>query len=225
MTKLSPFAAALSVNPLFSGLGREAIKRMAELCVSLTLADGETLFLKGDSGDALYGVRRGRILITTSTSSGKQLTLNVLGSGDVFGEIALLDGRPRTADAVASGETELFMIRRADFHELLRRETGIALKLIELLCERIRWTSERMEEASLLSLPPRLARRLLRLADDFGEEVLISQEELSVIVGAARESVNRLLQEWRRKGIIELGRGRIQILSIPRLKAAAAVNE
>jgi CRP-like cAMP-binding protein len=217
----SPLAAALAINPFFSGLGGEAIQRIAELCVRRTLSDGETLFVKGDPGEALYGVRRGRILIRTSIASGKQLTLNVLGSGDIFGEIALLDGRPRTADAVASGPTELFMIRRADFHHLLQRQPDIALRLIELLCERIRWTSERVEEASLLALPLRLARRLLRLADDFGQEIHISQEELSVLVGAARESVNRQLQQWRRDGIIDLGRSRIEIRSMDRLKAEA----
>ena len=222
MSKISPLLAALSVNPLFSALGAETLKRVADLCVTHTLSDGQTLFLKGDPGDALYGVRRGRILITTSTSGGKQLTLNVLGSGDVFGEVALLDGRPRSADALASGATELFMIRRSDFQNLLRQQPEIALKIIELLCDRVRWTSERMEEASLLALPLRLARRLLKLADDFGEEILISQDELSVLVGAARETVNRQLQQWQRAGIIELGRARIQVRDLRGLQTEAA---
>lgn len=225
MPTLSPLAAALAVNPLFAGLGPEAVERIAELCVRRTLSDGQTLFTKGDPGEALYGVRRGRILIRTSTSSGKQLTLNVLGSGDVFGEIALLDGRPRTADAVASGPVELFMILRSDFQQLLQRQPEIAQRLIELLCERLRWTSEGMEEASFLSLPLRLARRLLRLAEDFGQEIDISQHELSVLVGAARESVNRQLQQWRREGILELGRSRIEIRSVDRLRAEAAERD
>jgi CRP/FNR family transcriptional regulator, cyclic AMP receptor protein len=225
MSTISPLVAALSVNPLFSGLGTDTCKRIADLCVTQNLTDGQTLFLKGDPGNALYGVRRGRILITTSTSAGKQLTLNVLGSGDIFGEVALLDGRPRTADAIASGGTELFMIRRGDFQNLLQRQPAIALKIIELLCERVRWTSERMEEASLLALPPRLARRLLKLADDFGEEILISQEELSVLVGAARETVNRQLQQWQRAGLIELGRARIQVLDLRGLQTEAASKD
>jgi CRP-like cAMP-binding protein len=225
MSKLSPLVAALTVNPFFSGLGADIIKRIADLCVTQTLTDGQTLFLKGDGGNALYGVRRGRILVTTSTPAGKQLTLNVLGSGDIFGEIALLDGRPRTADAIASGPTELFMIRRSDFQNLLQRHPSIALKIIELLCERVRWTSERMEEASLMSLPLRLARRLLKLADDFGEEILISQEDLSVLVGAARETVNRQLQQWQRAGLIELGRARIQVLNVRGLQTEAASKD
>lgn len=225
MSKMTPLVAALSTNPFFAGLGGDVVEHIADLCVTQVLDDGETLFLKGDPGDALYGVRRGRVLITTSTPAGKQLTLNVLGSGDLFGEIALLDGRKRTADAIASGRTELFVIRRADFQKLLRDQPEIALRLIELLCERTRWTSERMEEASLHALPRRLASRLVKLADDFGEEIEMSQEDLSVLVGAARETVNRQLQEWRKAGIIELGRSRVRIVDMGRLKASAAAEE
>ncbi|WP_181708251.1 Crp/Fnr family transcriptional regulator [Chthonobacter rhizosphaerae] len=228
MAKLSPLVAALSTNDVFAGLGEDTLAAIADLCVSRTLADGETLFLKGDPGDALFCVRRGRILIIASTAGGKQLILNVLGSGDVFGEIALLDGRPRTADAVAGEPTEVLMIRRADFKDLLRRQPEIAVRLIELLCARLRWTSDRMEEASLLALPSRLARRLLKLAEDFGDEIEISQEELAILVGSARETVNRQLQVWRRTGAVELGRSRVRIVDrvqIERDAGAAAAED
>lgn len=220
-TKVSPLVAAISTNPLFSGLGQDTIAKIAELTVQVHLSEGETLFLKGDPGDALYCVRRGRIHIMATTAAGKHLILNVLGSGDVFGEIALLDGRARSADAVAGEATDLLTIRRSDFLDLLRRQPEIALKLIELLCERLRWTSDRMEEVSLLPLPARLARRLLKLADDFGEEIEISQEELSTLVGVARETVNRQLQIWRKTGIVDLGRARVIIKDQPRLTAEA----
>lgn len=225
MNKISPLVAALSTNDFFSGLGTEIIAAMADLCVPVTLGDGQMLFLKGDPGDALYCVRRGRIMIMVSTSGGKQLILNVLGSGDVFGEIALLDGQPRTADAVASGQTELLMIKRADFKDLLRRQPEIAVRLIELLCTRLRWTNDRMEEASLLALSSRLARRLLKLADDFGDEIEISQEELSILVGSARESVNRQLQVWRRSGAVELGRSRVRIVDRAQLERDSSGRE
>lgn len=224
VTKISPLVAALSTNDVFGGLGADIIQRIADLCVTHTLSDGETLFLKGDPGDALFCVRRGRILIVASTATGKQLTLNVLGSGDVFGEIALLDGQARTADAVASGATELLMIRRADFMELLRRNPEIALRLIELLCGRLRWATSRMEEASLFGLPSRLARRVLKLADDFGDEIEISQEELSNIVGSTRETVNRQLQVWRKSGAVELGRSRIRVKDRRQLERAAGAE-
>jgi CRP-like cAMP-binding protein len=97
----------------------------------------------------------------------------------------------------------------------------VAVRLIELLCQRIRFISERMEEAVLSPLPARLARRLCALADDFGAEVNISQEQLGIYVGAARESVNRQLQEWRRAGIVDLGRGRIMLVDVKKLQAEA----
>ena len=100
----------------------------------------------------------------------------------------------------------MFVLRREDFLSFLEREPKVAIKIIALLCQRIRWQSERMEESVLQPLPVRLARRLCALATDFGSEVHISQEQLGVFVGAARESVNRQLQLWRKDGILDLQR-------------------
>ena len=144
-----------------------------------------------------------------------------MGPGDLFGEIAVLDGQSRTADATAGEPTELFVLRREDFLGHLEREPKVAIKIIQLLCQRIRWQSERMEEAVLQPLPIRLARRLCALAADFGSEVHISQEQLGVFVGAARESVNRQLQSWRKDGILDLQRGRILLQNLSRLTAIA----
>jgi len=145
----------------------------------------------------------------------------VLGPGDVFGEIALLDGKSRTADAVASEPTVLFMILRRDFLSFLERTPAVSIRLVELLCERVRWMSERVEEATLMPLHTRLARRLLALAEDFGAEVTASQEDLAVFVGATRESVNRQLQVWRRAGIVDLGRGRLRVVDAAGLATEA----
>jgi len=215
------FAVILKMNPMFADLGADELQRISGLCHTQQLKAGETLFQKGDSGDALYGVRRGQIRIETGASDGSRLTLNFQGPGDLFGEVAVLDGRTRTADAIASEPSELFVLRREDFMGHLEREPRVALKLIELLCQRIRWMSERMEESVLQPLPVRLARRLCGLASEFGSEVHISQEQLGVFVGAARESVNRQLQAWRRDGILDLQRGRIMLLSLSRLTKVA----
>ena len=218
MSKPLDFAALLRVNAFFAGLGAATIEALARLCQRQMLAAGETLFVKGDEGNALYGIRRGQVSIETNTVGGDRLTLNVLGAGDLFGEIALFDGHARTADAVAAEDTELFVLRRSDFLVYLARDSSVAIRVIELLCQRIRWVSDRMEEAALLPLEVRLARRLVMLAQDFGSEILISQERLASYVGAARETVNRQLQIWRRAGIIDLGRGRIDVLDRERLE-------
>jgi CRP/FNR family cyclic AMP-dependent transcriptional regulator len=221
MSKQTEFAVILGLNPLFANLGAEALNKIAALCNTQHLAPREVLFQKGDTGDALYGIRRGQIRIETGTAAGGQLTLNFLGSGDLFGEIAALDGQPRTADAMAEEQTELFVIRRDDFLGFLEREPRIAVKFITLLCERIRWISDRMEEAVLSPLPVRLARRLCFLATDFGSDIEISQQELADYVGAARETVNRQLQEWRRQGILEMKRNHISLLKMSKLNVEA----
>src|SRR5579871_1756564 len=221
MSKQAEFAVILKMNPMFADIGPEELQRLATLCHVKHLEVGEMLFQKGDPGDALFGVRRGQIRIETGAADGSRLTLNFLGPGDLFGEVAVLDGKSRTADATASEPTELFVLRREDFLTFLEREPRVAVKLIMLLCQRIRWMSERMEESVLQPLPVRLARRLCALASDFGSEVHISQEQLGVFVGAARESVNRQLQLWRKDGILDLQRGRILLNNMKKLTALA----
>jgi CRP/FNR family transcriptional regulator, cyclic AMP receptor protein len=221
MSKRAEFAVILKMNPMFADLGADELQRLASLCHTQQLAVGEVLFQKGDAGDGLFGVRRGQIRIETGASDGSRLTLNFMGPGELFGEVAVLDGQSRTADAMAGEPSELFVLRRADFLAFLEREPRVAIKIIQLLCQRIRWQSERMEESVLQPLPIRLARRLCALADDFGSEVHISQEQLGIFVGAARESVNRQLQLWRKDGILDLQRGRILLHNMNKLTAVA----
>jgi CRP/FNR family cyclic AMP-dependent transcriptional regulator len=221
MSKPAEFAVILKMNPMFADLDADELQRISDLCKTQQLAAGEKLFRKGDSGDALYGVRRGHIRIETGASDGSRQTLNFLRPGELFGEVAVLDGQSRTADATAGEDSELFVLRREDLLGFLEREPRVAIKLIALLCRRIRWMSERMEESVIQPLPVRLARRLCALASDFGSEVHISQEQLGVFVGAARESVNRQLQHWRKDGILDLQRGRILLLNMGRLTAMA----
>lgn len=211
MSGPNDLARLLAVNPFFASLGPEAVTAIASLCVTRTVEAGRTLFLKGDPGDALYAIRRGQVRIATGTEDGRRRTLNLLGGGDVFGEVALLDGHPRTADALAAEATDLFVVLRRDFLALIERRPALAIQVIELLCARIRWMSEQAEEGSFLALEQRLQRRLAALSEDFGDEIRVSQEELAAFVGATRESVNRQLQVWKRAGLIALGRGRIVI--------------
>lgn len=225
MADPTPLARSLSANPFFAGLGPEAVEALAALAVSRRVAPEEALFRKGDPGDALYAVRRGQIRIATGTEGGRPFTLNIHGPGDVFGEVALLDGRPRTADAVAAEAGELLVLRRRDFLALLERRPGLAVRVTELLCERIRWMTTRMEETALMPLRTRLARRLVALAEDYGAELAVSQEELAVFVGASRESVNRQLQAWRREGLIALGRSRVRLLDPGALSGRAELED
>jgi CRP/FNR family cyclic AMP-dependent transcriptional regulator len=224
MSKAVEFAVILKMNPMFAELGADELAQISNLCHTRHLAAGEMLFRKGDAGDALFGIRRGQIRIETAASDGGRLTLNFTGPGELIGEVAVLDGFGRTADAAAAEPTELFVLGRADLLGLLEREPKIALQIILQLCRRLRRQGERTEESMLQPLPVRLARRLCALASDFGSEVHISQEQLGVFVGAARESVNRQLQLWRKDGILDLQRGRILLQNMGKL-AALAKNE
>ncbi len=215
------FAVLLRMSPLFGDLDPFVIEGLAKLCSTRMLATGETLFRKGDVGDAVYGIRRGQIGIEIGTKAGSRVTLNTLGSGDVFGEIAMLDGRLRTGDAVAIEKTELFALRREQVLAYIDREPKVALKFIELLCKRLRYVSGRMEEVVTLRLSARLARQLLILSEDFGSEIVTSQEHLATHVGAARETVNRQLQLWQKRGILEIRRGVIAIMNSTALAAEA----
>src|ERR1700747_3584945 len=182
MSRQAEFALILKMNPMFADLGADELSRLSNLCHTHHLDAGEVLFQKGDPGDALFGVRRGQVRIETGASDGSRLTLNFMGPGDLFGEVAVLDGQNRTADATAGEASELFVLRREDFLAFLEREPKVAVRLIELLCQRIRWQSERMEESVLQPLPVRLARRLCALATDFGPGGGISQERAGIFV-------------------------------------------
>ena len=221
MSRQAEFAVILKANPMFAELDADELQRLSDLCDIRHLASGEVLFQRGDPGNALFGVRRGQIRIETGATDSSRLTLNFLGPGDLFGEVAVLEGQARTANAAAGEATELFVLRRDDFLSFLEREPKVAIRIIQLLCRRIRWQTERMEDAVLQPLPIRLARRLCALAEDSGSEIHISQEQLGIFVGAARESVNRQLQAWRKDGILDLQRGRILLQNMTRLNDIA----
>ncbi len=221
MSIQTEFAVILKMNPMFADLGAEDLERISGLCQTRELGTGEVLFQRGDHGDALFGIRRGQVRIEAGVADGGRRTLNFLGPGELFGEVAALDGQKRTSAATAGEPTEVFVLHRDDLLDHLEREPRVAVKLIQLLGARIRWMSERIEESVVQPLPVRLAQRLCALAADFGSEVHISQEQLGVFVGAARESVNRQLQLWRKDGILDLQRGRIVLLNLDRLAAVA----
>jgi len=214
---------------LFSQLDAEAIEQIGNLAVSRRLARDEVLFSKGDDGDALYGVLDGAIRISTVGSGNREIILNILEPGEIFGEIALLDGLPRTADAVAMSDAAVMLIRRRDFTPLLERQPKLAIRLIELLCERVRWISGLVEDAAFLPLPARLAKRVLALATIYGSHeadgeliaLTVSQSDLARFIGGSRESVNKLLQDWRRRKWIDVRSRRIIVRDRSALQRAA----
>lgn len=217
----------LQSSPLFRGLPAEVLERIAGLAVQRSFRGGEIVFSQGDPGDALYAVVAGKIRISAGAADGREISLNIMEPGDTFGEIALLDGGTRTATATASIPTELVSIRRDHFTALLEREPRVALELLRLCGERLRWTSGLVEDAALLNASARLAKRLLSLGQLHGQrtpaglKLGISQEDLATFLGVSRQVVNQYLQGWKTRGWVNLGRSSITVRDEAALKQAA----
>jgi CRP/FNR family cyclic AMP-dependent transcriptional regulator len=208
----------LARNLLFRGLSPATLEQIARLSVRRAYERNAVIFSQSDPGDALYGVVTGRVRISASSAAGREVFLNIMEPGDTFGEIALLDGRPRTASASATAPSELLIVTREQFLGLLSREPQLTDHLLRLLCARLRWVSGFAEESALLSVPARLARRLLSLGKLHGHEtpagieLKVSQDEVARFLGLSRQIVNQYLQTWKARRWVDLGRGRIVIL-------------
>jgi CRP-like cAMP-binding protein len=189
---------------------RAAIERTA---VPVVLKAGTELFSQGDFADTFYILDEGEIEIGVLSPGGRKLALEVMTPGEVFGEIGLFAGK-RTASATAIGPARLRAVRRSDLLEAIRTEPELALQFIDILCERLRAVSEKLEERSFMPLPTRLARRLLHLADKRARPdgvIQVSQAALADFAGASREAVARTLATWRAEGWVGLSRGTVQI--------------
>lgn len=215
---------------LFRGLPSSTIQQISALSMRRSYSHGAIVFSQAGPGDALYGVVTGKIRISASSPDGREMFLNIMEPGDTFGEIALLDGRHRTATASATAPSELIIITRDHFLELLEREPKLVSHVVQLLCERIRWTSGLAEDSALLGVPARLARRLLSLGKLHGHETAngvelsISQEEVAHFLGLSRQAVNQYLQNWKAQGWLTLGRGKIVIVDEHSLRDVVAAH-
>src|SRR5438105_5856990 len=129
---------------------------------------GTVIFQKGDPGSSLMAVLRGRVRVSSISSEGKEVTLNVISRGEIFGEIALLDAKPRSADATAIEDTQLLIVERRQFLPFLRQNDDLYLRLLAMLCDRLRRTSLALEELAMFDLPARMARLLIKLGVDYG---------------------------------------------------------
>ena len=223
--------SVIARDSLFRGLAVATQERIAALATRRVYAEGAVIFMRGDPGDSLCGVVSGRVRISVSRPDGKEVFLNIMTPGETFGEIALLDGEPRTATATAMVRSELLIIPREQFLRLLGNEPQLASHLIRLLCQRVRWTAQLMEDSALLTVPARLAKRLLSLAllhgrqTAVGTKLSISQEELAQYLGLSRQIVNQHLQGWKAKGWIVASRGNVTIADWPALERFARESE
>jgi CRP/FNR family transcriptional regulator, cyclic AMP receptor protein len=215
----------LQSHYLFGRLDPNHIDRLACCIIEKSVGRGAIIFAKDDPGSSLFAIRKGTAKMTVPSADGHEVVVNLVTEGDIFGEIALLDGRPRTADAVAISDCEMFVIERRDFLPLVREEPEIAIKLLEILCGRLRQTTQQVEGVMFLHLPGRLAKALLRLSGGDGvarqPKIVVTQRDLANTIGMSRESTNRQLRLWAENKWVRLERGGITILSVVALERIA----
>ncbi|MGE0370667.1 MAG: Crp/Fnr family transcriptional regulator [Gammaproteobacteria bacterium] len=212
--------AILAGHFLLRHLGPEDLSRIAASAAITHHARQSVIFQKGDPGTSMMAVVRGRVKICTYSVDGKELVLNIIGKDGLFGEISVLDGQPRSGDAVALEDTDLLVLERNRLLPFLTGNPEMATRLLEVLCLRLRQTSAHLEDALLREAPSRVARGLLRLAGTFGRpdgqgtrlDIKLSQQQIGSLIGISRESVNKYLVEWSRAGAITVQNGYITIL-------------
>ena len=208
-----------SRHVLFTGLQPEQFEQIMSTATERRYVQGQTVFQRGDPGTSLIAVLDGQVRIGVCSEDGKEVTLGTVGRGELFGEIAVIDGQGRTADATAMTACRLLVLDRRDFLPFIERNPRFALQLLQILCARMRKSTNVCESLALLDVPVRLARLLLQLAAEHGSSadgsrrigVRLSQQELGNLIAATRESVNKHLRAWEAEGLITVAQGYITL--------------
>jgi CRP-like cAMP-binding protein len=213
--RMSTPTGVLRAHPIFGQLPADVIAQLGTYATRRRVQRGARIFAKGDPGTGLMAVLEGSVRICVPTVDGREVVLNLMHAGEIFGEIALLDGQPRTADAIAAEDCELMVIDRRNFIPFVHERPQVAVHLIEILCGRLRRNSAQVEDLMFVSLSARLARLILRLAKSShadASELTITQNELSQMIGMSRERTNKQLRAWEKRKWLRLGRGKVMVL-------------
>ena len=224
---------ALADSDVFGALYDEDIEKLMPLGRLTHVPSGRMIFQKGDPGDCLMIVVSGRIRIGTVGLDGREVMLNLVESSEVFGEIGVLDGKARSADAAALTDCELFVLDRSRVLEFLENHPHTAIRLIGILCGRLRHATELIEDTMLLGMEQRVAKTLLRIGRRYGVEkngVIriengLSQRDLGSFSGLARENVNRQMRSFKERGVVEVDHGVIILKNIPVLQRIATSDD
>ncbi len=213
--------------PLFADLEEGELERFSQVAVPRSFPAGTRVFHEGDNSDACYIVSDGSFRVTREHSDGRAITLATLGPGEIFGELAMLDGDRRSASAEAITDGTLLALPANDVRGLLARNPEIALKLVAGLVRRLRAANMRLSRQSFQTVPSRVAGILAQLAregqDGDGTEptevtIRMNQTDLAQLAGTSRESVSRFLAELERAGVVRSGRGRVTVLQPQKLR-------
>jgi CRP-like cAMP-binding protein len=205
--------------PLFAGLEAPQLDALAAAVTTRRLDSREELFHKGDAAAQVYVIASGRLKVVSTSGEGSEVVLNLLDANEVVGELPLLIGGLRTATVVALEPSELVVLERREFLRFLREHPEAAAELLTVVAERVVRLSECIEDIAFLGVAGRIAKKLLVLAENFGEEepdgvhvtLRFSQGELAQYVGTTRETVNKQVRVWTEQGVVSMEAGAITI--------------
>lgn len=220
--------AALPKSGFLAQASKELSILLDSVAVEVDLEEGEVLFQQGDDGDALYAIVSGSLEFSILSREGRKLSLDVMRPGALFGEIALFDPGTRTATVTALEKSRVRGVKNSDVLIAIRHAPELAIDMIQLAGERMRWMSSQLNEQVFLSMPARLARKILYLTLDGSEQLAVlplSQSELAEFVGATREAVSKTLSIWKRAGVIESARGGLKVLDREALQVMADLHQ
>jgi len=218
--------ALLGRVPLFSELSDQDLEQIASVAVPRSYPKGVRVFHEGDHSDACYIVRSGDLRVTREHPDGRAIALATMGPGDIFGELAMLDGEARSASVEALSECELLALPATDVRRLLQASSEITVKLVVALTRRLREANERIARQSFQTVPSRVAGVLSQLIAEEapveardGVTIRMTQADLAQLAGTSRESVSRFLAVLERAGVVQVGRGRVTVVEPRRLRS------
>jgi CRP-like cAMP-binding protein len=224
--------AMLRSLPFFSGLTPQELESLARHLRKRTFGKGMIIFHKGSLGRSLYIIESGRVRIFLLDEAGQEISLNIYGPGQVFGELALLDDLPRSAGAVVMERAAVYALDRRDLLHCLETCPRLAENIIRELAGRLRYTTACLEQLAFLDVHGRVAAKILELADRFSPDgtaswidLQLTQTELATWVVARRESVNKVLAAFREQGLIQVDGQRITVLDRPGLESRIAYSD
>jgi CRP/FNR family cyclic AMP-dependent transcriptional regulator len=215
----------LGLHPFFSALPQQDLERLLLRARRMRVAAGRSVFRRDEPGDGLYGVLSGRIAFTVDSADGRKLTLGFLDPGGFFGEIALLDGKGRTAAAEARDASELLFIARREFLPFVSERPDALLHIIAVLCGRLRRSTDYIADTAFLDLSRRLAKLLVVMLDGGKPPptgLQISHAEIASMLGVSRARVSRELSAWSSQGILDQGRSRLHVRNVAALEQLVA---
>jgi len=212
---VSEVSGFLGNIPLFSKSSEASLLSLARECRFKNVEKGEILFFQSDPSESAYIVRAGNISIILNSPDGREMVINEMHSGDLFGELGILTKKSRSTSAIARTNSELLVISRQAFLSVIENEPSLALRMLEMTAQRLQMSGKREGALAFMDAQARLARLLLELEEQEQDKgyVTISQEELAHHTGLIRQTVAKALGKWRRVGWLITGRGRILILN------------